>query len=155
MKISEIWHFSFTVKDLERSVAFYQDLLGMEVVHRQVGNNPYTRTLVGFPDAHIKVALLRIPGGPEPRSGHVLELIQYVSPQGEKIDTRTCNPGTAHMCFVVDDIQSAYAALKAKGVRFKSEPVAITEGRNKGGYSVYFLDPDDITLELHQPAPGR
>jgi catechol 2,3-dioxygenase-like lactoylglutathione lyase family enzyme len=39
------------------------------------------------------------------------------------------------------------------GVRFRSEPVAIEAGINKGGYTVYFLDPDDITLEIIQPPP--
>lgn len=57
-----IWHFSFTVSDLDRSVAFYRDLLGLEVVHRQRGANPYTRKLVGYPDADIRVAMLRLPG---------------------------------------------------------------------------------------------
>jgi hypothetical protein len=38
-------------------------------------------------------------------------------------------------------------------VRFKSEPVEITHGRNRGAKAVYLLDPDDITLELVQPAP--
>ncbi len=47
----------------------------------------------------------------------------------------------------------AYERMKALGVRFKSEPVRITAGRNEGGWTVYFLDPDDITLEMVQPSP--
>ncbi len=54
---------------------------------------------------------------------------------------------------MVEDLAAAYADLKAKGVRFKSAPVEITHGRNRGAKAVYFLDPDDITLELVQPAP--
>ncbi|MEV1179498.1 VOC family protein, partial [Nonomuraea sp. NPDC049784] len=37
------------------------------------------------------------------------------------------------------------------GVRFVNPPEAITAGVNRGGYACYFLDPDDITLELVQP----
>ena len=42
--------------------------------------------------------------------------------------------------------------MKALGVKFKAErPVAIEAGVNQGGFTIYFLDPDGITLELVQP----
>jgi len=42
--------------------------------------------------------------------------------------------------------------MKALGVEFKAErPIAIEAGVNKGGFTVYFTDPDGITLELVQP----
>jgi hypothetical protein len=41
--------------------------------------------------------------------------------------------------------------MKALGVQFKSEPNYITAGVNKGGWAVYFTDPDGITLEMVQP----
>ena len=40
------------------------------------------------------------------------------------------------------------------GVKFRSAPVPITAGRNKGGFALYFEDPDGITLEFLQPGPG-
>jgi catechol 2,3-dioxygenase-like lactoylglutathione lyase family enzyme len=51
----------------------------------------------------------------------------------------------------VDDLPAEYERLKKLGVRFKSEPVQITAGRHTGGYTIYFLDPDNITLEMVQP----
>jgi extradiol dioxygenase family protein len=54
--------------------------------------------------------------------------------------------------FVVDDLDAVYRDLSARGVRFKSPPVVIDHGRNAGAKAVYLLDPDDITLELVQPA---
>ena len=145
------WHFSFTVSNIEQSIDFYSNVLGMELVHRQEQANAYTRKLVGYPDAHLRVAQLRVKGAPIARSGHLLELVEYVAPQGQKIDTRTFNTGTAHLAFEVDDIHAEYRRMVAAGVRFRSEPVAIEAGINKGGYTVYFLDPDDITLEIIQP----
>jgi catechol 2,3-dioxygenase-like lactoylglutathione lyase family enzyme len=88
-------------------------------------------------------------------SNHVLELVEYVAPDGIKLDTGTCNVGSAHMAFVVDDIFATYEAWRQQGVRFKSDPVAIESGMNEGGYTVYFFDPDDITLEIIQPPPHR
>ena len=150
------WHFSFTVSDIEQSILFYRDVLGMELMHRQEQANEYTRKFVGYPDAHLKVAQFRIAGLPTARSGHVLELVEYVAPRGQKVDTQTKNTGTAHLAFQVDDVWAEYERMLALGVRFRSEPIAIAAGINKGGFTCYFLDPDDITLEIIQapPTPG-
>ena len=148
------WHVSFTVRDLDRSVAWYVDVLGLEYVRGQEQVNAYTRRLVGFADAHLKVAQLRIPGAALSHSQHHLELVEYVAPQGHALDLATNNTGVAHLAFEVDDILAMHDQLRERGVRFKSEaPNAITEGVNRGGYSIYFLDPDGITLELVQPPP--
>jgi lactoylglutathione lyase len=143
------------VSDLDRSVAFYRDVLGLELVNQWDSEQPYLRTIVGFPDASLRIALLRLPASPAGRSGHHIELLEYRSPRGQRTDPRTCNPGNVHVSFLVDDLDAAYAELSAKGVRFKSAPVAIDHGRNRGARAVYLLDPDDITLELVQPAPDR
>lgn len=149
--IREVWHFSFTVRDMSRSLAFYRDLLGMEVVAEQEQANAYTRRFVGFADAHLRVVQLRIPEGWVGPSRHILELVQYFAPLGKAVDTRTCNPGTAHLAFIVDDLQAEHRRLKAAGVRFVSDPVGIEAGVNRGGMTVYAKDPDGIIIELVQP----
>jgi catechol 2,3-dioxygenase-like lactoylglutathione lyase family enzyme len=149
--ITGIWHFSFTVSDLERSLDFYTGLLGMKLVHRQDQSSEYTRKLVGYPDADLRVALLGFEGAPNGPSGHVLELIQYRAPVCPPHPAGTAYPNSAHLAFVAEDALHEYERLRAAGVQFRSEPVAITAGINRGGYTVYFLDPDGITLELVQP----
>jgi catechol 2,3-dioxygenase-like lactoylglutathione lyase family enzyme len=156
MALTGIWHTSFTVWNLERSLEFYCGLLGLEVATHQVQQNEYTSRLVGYPDAHLKVAMLRIPGAFAGPSNHHLELIEYIHPKGEKTDVATNRAGAPHLAFVTDNIHADMARLKAAGVRFKAEePIEIVAGVNKGGFTVYLLDPDDITLEIHQPPPGR
>jgi len=73
---------------------------------------------------------------------------------GEKapVDTRTANPGTAHMAFFTDDCEGLYADLTAKGVRSVSPPVTPTIGPNTGGRAVYMIDPDGIRVEFIQTA---
>ena len=154
MNIAAIFHTGLTVSDLERSIAFYRDMLGFELVSQWDSAQPYLRTIVGFPDAELRIALLRLPGAAGP-SGHHLELLEYRAPRGTRGDARTCNPGNAHVAFMVENLESAYAELSARGVRFKSRPVEIVHGGNAGGKAVYLLDPDDITLELVQPARRR
>jgi catechol 2,3-dioxygenase-like lactoylglutathione lyase family enzyme len=153
MHVAEIFHTGLTVSNLERSIAFYRDLLGLELVTQWDSSQPYLKTVVGYPDAELRIALLRLPKSGAGVSGHHLELLEYRSPRGTRGDANTCNPGNAHVAFMVEDLDRAYAELRAQGVRFKSAPVEITHGRNKGAKAVYLLDPDDITLELVQPEP--
>src|SRR2546426_12561058 len=113
---------------------------------------PISRALVRFPDARLKVAQLRIPNLTIPVSRHHIELVEYEHPRGAAIPLPTNSPGVRHWAFVVDDIHAEVTRLKGLGVRFKSEtPNLITEGVNRGGSTIYFLDPDGITLELMQP----
>jgi len=152
--IQGFWHVSFTHSNLEAAVRWYTEVLGLEYVRGQLQENEYTSRLVGFPDARLKVAQLRVPGQTIPLSRHHIELVEYERPRGEPIPLDTNRPGVAHWAFIVDDIHAEFNRLKALGVQFKSDaPNYITEGVNRGGYTVYFYGPDGVTLELLQTPP--
>lgn len=151
--IHGVWHFSFTVSDIERSIAFYRDVLGFTLVHRQDSASEYIRRLVGYPDAELHVAQFAVPGRSGSVSSHDLELIEYVVPRGVRGEAEICNPGQAHLAVAVDDIASMYERLSAQGVTFFSPPNLITAGVNTGGFACYLHDPDQIVLELLQPPP--
>lgn len=153
--IADVLHFAYTVSDLNRSVRWYTDVLGLELVHRQRGDSEYIQTLVGVPDAVIEVAMLKIPGLDPKHSTHMLELVQYLQPAGGTVDLSNVNIGVAHLAFIVDDIHERHARLVEKGVEFYSPPVGITAGANAGGFACYFRDPDRFTLELLQPSEHR
>jgi catechol 2,3-dioxygenase-like lactoylglutathione lyase family enzyme len=141
-------HTGYTVSDLDRSVAFYRDLMGLEVLAQQEKQGGYLAAIVGYPDAHVRMAHLRAPA-----SGHVLELFEYIAPKGEtpeRIEPR--DVGTAHLCFLVDDLDAVYRRLVDAGVdTFVSPPVLVDTGINTGGYGIYLRDPDGIVLEIFQP----
>jgi catechol 2,3-dioxygenase-like lactoylglutathione lyase family enzyme len=141
--ITSVNHTSFTVSDLDRSVSFYRDLLGMGLISLAGRDPGFVEKITGIPGANVKVAYLQAPG-------HRLELIQYFSPSGKKLDLQTNNVGCAHVGFNVDDLPRMYAELKAKGVQFKSAPQEVPAGPNKGTKAVYFMDPDGLPLELLQ-----
>ncbi len=149
------WHASFHVSDLDHSVIFYRDAVGMTLVHTQEQANEYTSSLVGYLDAHLRVAQLSVSPVNTSVSGHDLELVQYVSPKGHRQDPARFHPGSGHLAFAVADIDERHAEMTKAGVRFVSSPNYITSGINEGGAACYFLDPDDITLELVQPPPSR
>jgi catechol 2,3-dioxygenase-like lactoylglutathione lyase family enzyme len=140
-------HTGYTVSDLDRSVAFYCDLLGCALIATQEKQGGYLAAIVGYPDAHVRMAHLRLPGGE-----HVIELFEYLSPRGARPDVQPCNVGASHLCFLVDDLQALYERLLAHGVTsFVSPPVEVDTGINRGGLALYLRDPDGITVELFQP----
>lgn len=146
MAATGIYHTGLTVRNIERSIDFYRDCLGLQVAWRQESDTPYIAQLVGIPGAHLKVAYLNAPG----TDGPYLELIEYVAPRGEPVDTTPCNPGNGHVCFFVDNLEDLYDRLRSRGVAFVSAPVRISAGVHAGSVSVYLKDPDGITLELFQ-----
>ncbi|MBA2756020.1 MAG: VOC family protein [Chloroflexi bacterium] len=141
--ITKAHHMGLQVADLDRSVAFYRDTLGFEIIFAWNPQAPYIRELVGYPEADIHAAILRLPG-----TDVVLELLDYRNVERTAVDTRTANPGTAHIAFFVDDLDTLYADLVRKGVRSVSPPVTPTIGPNEGGRAVYLIDPDGIRVEL-------
>jgi catechol 2,3-dioxygenase-like lactoylglutathione lyase family enzyme len=154
--IADVLHFSFTVSDLERSIEWYTNVLGLELVHRQRQENAYTQILVGIPGAVLEIAQFAVPGVPPARSTHMLELVEYITPRGRELGDIEANTiGSAHLALLVTDLPARYERMLALGVRFRNPPVEITEGANAGGMACYFRDPDGITLELLQPSPGR
>ena len=153
MGVIGVLHTGITVSDLDRSVAFYRDVLGLELVAQWDSAQPYLRRVVGYPDAELRIALLRVPAASGAAGPHI-ELLEYRQPRGTRPDAGTYHPGNVHVAFVVEDLDATHRALAGRGVRFKSDPVVIDHGRNTGARAVYAFDPDDVTLEFVQPAPA-
>jgi len=118
--VSGFNHASFTVSDMDRSLAFYRDLLGMTLEADRELQAPHISRITGFPGTCMRPAL------------------------------RTCNVGNAHVAFDVEELPKVCRELSARGVQFRSEPVEIPSGPLQGGYVVYLSDPDSITLEFIQ-----
>jgi catechol 2,3-dioxygenase-like lactoylglutathione lyase family enzyme len=144
--MTTLLHTGITVRDLDRSLRFYRDLLGMETVFEQEKQGGYLEAIVGYPNAHARMAHLAFPG-----DSHRIELFEYLEPTpiGDAAEPR--HVGITHVCLVVPDLPATYARLREAGVDFYSEPVPIDTGANAGGFGLYLRDPDGITLELFQP----
>jgi catechol 2,3-dioxygenase-like lactoylglutathione lyase family enzyme len=149
MKVDSMYHVGFTVSDIERSIEFYRDALGLSLYRRQQGTAEYIGRITGFPGARLEIALLRLPDG----SG-MLELLQYVSHPAPATPRETNRPGNGHLCFKVTDIHAAAAELRQRGATLISDPVEVTAGIHQGAWGLYLRDPDGFTVELFQPAAG-
>lgn len=136
-------HFSFTVSNLNDSLHFFCDLLGLKATPVVEIDDEDLQKIVGIPGARLRLSLVQVPGDKN------IELIEYVKPKGKRLDLKVCNAGVAHLAFVVDDIQKMYDDLSKKGVKFNNPPVLVPGNDGKGRWAVcYFKGPDDITLEL-------
>jgi catechol 2,3-dioxygenase-like lactoylglutathione lyase family enzyme len=144
-KITKAHHTGLTVRSLERSIAFYRDLLGFEIVFQWNPRAPYINELLGYANVDLHSAILRIPN-----SDVFLELLEYREIPKTTVDMANGNIGNAHIAFFVDELDPLYDRLKAAGVASVSAPISPTIGPNKGGRAVYMIDPDGFRVELIQ-----
>jgi len=140
-QIRGIHHVGITVADLNRSLAFYRDLLDLRVI--EISDDEDVTAIVGMPGARARVADL------DTGSGQVLELIEYNSADGSEQVLSWGTPGTSHLSFRVDDLRSALAHLAVAGVTPLGEPVKLSSGEVWTGSTVACLrDPDGFFVEL-------
>jgi len=136
-------HVSVTSADLDRSVAFYCDLLGLPLIGRGESDEPELGAILGEPGVRLLWAEVDLGGG------QLLELLQYLSPDGEALTPDPARPGGTHVGLRVADIDAMHARLSRAGVPLRSKPVEIQEeGGWRGVRCVYASDPDGVTIEL-------
>ncbi len=138
-------HTGFTVKDIQRTVRFYTEGLGLGIASEIHGPKPYHADVTGYAGCHLEAVFLSVPDSPP------IEFIEYVNPQGSPVDMETFHPGNGHIALVVDDVAETTKRLKNLGGSPRSDaPVEIPSGPNKGARFVYIRDPDGITVELFE-----
>src|SRR5262245_43639973 len=115
-------HPSFTVASRE----FVRDRLGLQLVTTRTIADDYFARIVGLPGGRVRAALLRVPG-----SAHHVELFEYLSPPGRPHHPRPCDPGSAHLSLLVDDLPALHERLRGDGVAIVSEPVRVERSEER------------------------
>jgi catechol 2,3-dioxygenase-like lactoylglutathione lyase family enzyme len=140
-----------TVSDMDRSVAFFHDVLTFEKVADSEFNDDAFDRLEGVFGARVRIVDLRL--GEE-----TLRLTQYLTPQGRPlpVDSRSNDRWFQHIAIVVRDMDAAYARLRERKVLPVSTAPQTLPEWNKAAAGIrafYFRDPDNHNLELiHFPA---
>jgi len=145
VNISGIHHTGLIVKDLDRSIAFYHDVLGLPFAVEPTDwfSGEQLDQGLRVPDAELRLTCFW--AGPQSR----LELLEYRRLSADMDRPYPNNTlGAGHVCLQVDDVHAAKAELEAKGVEFYSDVNVVDEGPLAGWRSVYFADPDGLSLEL-------
>src|SRR6266446_9115727 len=98
-------HTGFTVANLERSLAFWRDVLGFELSHRPHQTGSLASEITGVPGAEISIAVLK-------GYGHKIELLEYRALSDRKrVVLRPCDVGSIHVAFTVDNLDSVLEAI--------------------------------------------
>jgi catechol 2,3-dioxygenase-like lactoylglutathione lyase family enzyme len=151
ISVNVLDHISVTVSDMDRSLAFYRDLLGLQEVERHRLEGDTISTMAGKSGVVMQVVRLAAPKTP----GILLDLQQYLAPEGKISNAVLGDVGHAHFCFGVPNIDAAYRELSARGVEFVSKPVQFDLGWAVLDV-VFMKDPDGFVLELvGVPEPKR
>ena len=132
-------HVGISVVSLEKSIAFYRDLLGMDLVAEMTFGGEKYSAILGLTNARGKVALLR-------SASTQLELFEFSSPKpaSMRVDRPVCDHGITHFCIEVADLDDAYEQLRRAGVVFHCSPLAFSETTK----ATYARDPDGNVFEL-------
>ncbi len=138
-------HTGITVANLERSLAFWRDVLGFELSHRPHQRGELAHQITGVSGAEISIAVLK-------GYGHKIELLEYLEPSDrEHFHPRPCDVGSVHVAFVVDDLDAVLGSITASGWKAAGHPQTLNAGPNAGKRVVYVRDPDGTTIEFMQP----
>src|SRR5438552_8082881 len=143
-------HTGITVSNLERSLEFWQNVLGFEFSHRANQTSEMASEITGVPGAEIKLAVVKAPGG------HKIELLEYLAPADrKKVDLRPCDVGSVHVAFTVDNLDAVLERIAVSGWKAPGQPQTLTAGPNAGKRVVYVRDPDGTTIEFMQQTSKR
>ena len=139
-------HFAITVSQMDRSLEFYCDFLGLiqQSSHDLAGTS--ISKMAGKDKVRMRVVRLICPENPHLQ----VDLQEYLEPHGKQSDSNLGDIANSHLCIEVDDLDQAYADLKSKGAEFVSPPVEFDlEAEGKIG-CVFLKDPDGYVLELSE-----
>ncbi len=159
MRMSDSWHLEhfyhtvINVRDLDESVAFYQ-LLGWQVLNdrRDVEWPDFVATIFGMKRAKGRGVLMNLPSDP---NGPMLDLIRWDQPQASFAVVPVADGAVPRiLAFRTKNVHAAYAALKARGVRFTREMFGPHPDLGLVG-SCCCYDPNGNLIELIELNPGQ
>ena len=151
MKAKAISHIAVCVRDLDKSLAFYRDILGMTVTMDAIQDTSGGSRAQTYKHhrATRRVVHLGWAEGQEPYL--VMTCHPGDQPDGDSI--KLDQVGVSHFSFTVDDLPGLADELAAKGVNI---PGGIDAFKNAQGNlsSFYVLDPDEILVQFDNGSGG-
>lgn len=131
-------HIGIVVRDLNKCVYFYRDLLSFKIEQKSAESGKYIDNLLGLKKIIIKI--VKLTAG----DGNTIELLNF-SPAGRITKRRICDFGYSHIALTVDNLDREYKRLKKHGVKFISLPQSSPNGCAKVAFC---KDPEGNFVEL-------
>src|SRR6185295_16085692 len=141
--------FSPIVADLEKPLAFYNDLLGgtAPAATPAWGADAALLNFLGVPGSQIRVGNVRIPG-----SVTRVEIVDFKDIERKPVKPRLQDPGAVRLILIVRNVDALLSHLKERGVVVVTAggaPVSLSAPAK--GRAVVVKDPDGFFIELLQP----
>ena len=141
-----VGNFAHIVADLDASLGFYRDVLGLQVTNTiQFAPNEAVATFGHTEGGQSRVAVLRVPG-----LAMGVELIEYKDIERRVQSPRFVDPGTANQAFRVRDLSRIVARLPGSGAKIITEGGTPTKLNNS--QFLFLQDPDGFVVELIEGA---
>ena len=137
--IKDVRHMGIVVSDMEKSLKFYRDLLGLKVKSLVDEEGKFLDNMLAHENVKNKVAKLYAKNG-----NALVELIDSKS-YGNKKDRDFFTIGASHFALTVDDLDETYDYLIKNGVKFTAPPQQSPDGFAK---VTFCEDPDGTLIEL-------
>ena len=132
-------HTGIIVKDMEESLHFYRDILGLKVIQDFSDSSEYINKITGIKNADVHMIKLKA------EDETVLEILEYRNHPTELMEQPIYNVGACHIALQVRNANDSYNKLIENNVRIISKPVLSSEKIAK----VFFcFDPNDVRIEL-------
>lgn len=148
MKLSQMVRAAVIVEDLNRSVDFYENILGLrEVYFEGELNHPAGAKLLAMPEAtSIRAKILKAPG---PAFG-MIGLFELTNPEPPHVkrNNETSNIGEACQVYYCDDLDEIYDKLVQGGHTVVCPPTFLKVGNRTGQREMVFRDPDGAMINL-------
>jgi catechol 2,3-dioxygenase-like lactoylglutathione lyase family enzyme len=141
--MTSFFHVGLCVSSVERSLKFYERVLGMEVVKRQELESAEFDELTANPGSHIRFAYLRL-------GSFILQLVEYAAGGGRTLPVAHNSVGSPHLSFFVEDVDATYERVTALPEMRHHKIVDL----NVQMRTFYVFDPDGVPVELMQLAGG-
>lgn len=138
--MKEIRHVGIVVKDMEKALYFYRDLLGFKIVKKMQESGNYINTVCGV--KNISVITVKLSAD----DNNLIELLCFLSPVS-KNDTAKglIDAGFSHISCTVENIDAIYDRLSKAGICFNSFPQVSSDGYAKVAFC---RDPEGNFIEL-------
>ena len=137
--IEDVRHIGIVVTDMEKSLQFYRDLLGLKIKSLVDEEGKFLDNILAHENVKNRVAKLYAKNG-----NALVELIDSKS-YGNKKDRDFFTIGTSHFAFTVDNLEKTYDYLVKNGVKFTAPPQQTPDGFAK---VTFCEDPDGTPIEL-------